>query len=79
MLLFSKLVDETQMSNPRDRAARDISPKFSIFLSLRAIYFRSYQYETPCTLALLRSNYLLLFDNNRWNDRPNKKKKGMNE
>ena len=50
MLLFSKLVDETQMSNPRDRAARDISPNFSIFLSLRAIYFRSYQYETPCII-----------------------------
>ena len=49
MLLFGKLVDETQMGNPRDHAVRDIASKFSIFLPLRAIYFRSYRYETPCT------------------------------
>ena len=48
MQLFGKLVDETQMGNPRDHAVRDIASKFSIFLPLRAIYFRSYQYETPC-------------------------------
>ena len=48
MLLFGKLVDETQMGNPRDHAVRDIASKFSIFLPLRAIYFRSYRYETPC-------------------------------
>ena len=41
MLLFWKFVDETQMDNPRDHAARDIvSSEFSIFLPLRAIYFR---------------------------------------
>jgi hypothetical protein len=49
MLLFGKLVDETQMGNPSDHAVRDIASKFSIFLPLRAIYFRSYRYETPCT------------------------------
>ena len=48
MLLFWKLVDETQMSNPCDHAVRDIPSKLSIFLPLRAIYFRSNQYETPC-------------------------------
>ena len=37
------------MGNPRDHAVRDTASKFSIFLPLRAIYFRSYQYETPCT------------------------------
>ena len=37
MLLFWKLVDETQMGNTGDHAARDISSKFSIFLPLRAI------------------------------------------
>ena len=50
MLLFGKLVDETQMGNPRDHAVRDIASKFSIFLPLRAIYFRSYRYETPCSI-----------------------------
>ena len=50
MLLFWKLDNETQMSNPFDHAARDIPSKFSIFLPLRAIYFRSYQYETPCRI-----------------------------
>ena len=47
-LLFWKLVDETQMGNPCDHAVRDISSKLSIFLPLRAIYFRLYRYETPC-------------------------------
>ena len=50
VLLFWKLCDKTQMSNPCDNAARDIPSKFSIFLPLRAIYFRSYQYETPCRI-----------------------------
>ena len=48
MLLFWKLVDEIQMGNPCEHAARGVLSKFSIFLPLRAIYFRSYQYETPC-------------------------------
>ena len=58
MLLFSKLVDETQMGNPRDHAVRDISSQFSIFLPLRAIYFRSYHYETPCKLIFVRRNII---------------------
>ena len=49
MLLFWKLVDETQMGNPRDHAVRDISSKFWIFLPLRAILKKPYHYETPCT------------------------------
>ena len=46
MLLFWKMVDETQMGNPRDHAAREILSKFSILLLLRAVYFRSFLYET---------------------------------
>ena len=48
MLLFSKVVDETQMGKSRDYAARNISSKFSIFLPLRAISKKPYHYETPC-------------------------------
>ena len=55
MLLFWKLVDETQMGNPCDHAARDILSKLSILLPLRAVYFRSYQYETPCTSAIMNA------------------------
>ena len=50
MLLCWKLVDETQMSNPHDHAARNMSSKFSILLPLRSVYFRSFLYETPCTM-----------------------------
>ena len=39
------------MSTPLDYAARDISSKSSIFLPLRAVYFRSFQYETPCIFS----------------------------
>ena len=49
MLLFWKLVDETQMGNPHDHAVKDISSKFSIFLPLRAISKKPYHYETPCS------------------------------
>ena len=48
MLLFWKLVDETQMGNPHNHAVKDISSKFSIFLPLRAISKKPYHYETPC-------------------------------
>ena len=48
MLLFWKVVDETQMGKPRDHAARDISSKFSTFVPLRAIQKKPYHYETPC-------------------------------
>ena len=54
MLLFWKLVDETQMGNTRDHAARDISSKFSIFLPLRAILKNPYHYETPCISGLMK-------------------------
>ena len=58
MLLFQKLVNETQMGNPSDHAARDISPKFSIFLPLRAIYFRSYHYRLLVLALIIIQLYL---------------------
>ena len=38
----------TLVNMPCEHASRDILSKFSLLLPLRAIYFRSYQYETPC-------------------------------
>ena len=50
------------MGSPCDHAVRDISSKLSIFLSLRAIYFRSYRYETPCKLPYTKSRTLVSDD-----------------
>ena len=52
MLLFWKLVDETQMVKPPEPTSHHNSRKYLILLPLRAIYFRSLHYETPCS-----SNY----------------------
>ena len=35
------------MGKPCEPIARDISSKFSVLLPFRAIYFSSYNYETP--------------------------------
>ena len=48
MLVFSKLVDETQMSKPPEANRHHISRKLSILLPLRAVQTHSFQYETPC-------------------------------
>ena len=48
-----KLVDETQMSNPPEAASYRNSTKLLIFLPLRAIYFYSLWYETPCSMLLI--------------------------
>ena len=48
MLLFWKSEEKKQMGKPRDHAVRDTSPKFSVFLPLRAILKNPYHYETPC-------------------------------
>ena len=48
MSFFWKLVDETQMSNPLEAASYRNSTKLLILLPLRAIYFYSLCYETPC-------------------------------
>ena len=48
MLLFWKLVDETQMVKPPEPTSHHNLRKYLILLPLRAIYFRSLYYETPC-------------------------------
>ena len=50
MLLFWKLVDETQMVKPLEPTSHHNSKKYFILLPLRAIYIRSLHYETPCSL-----------------------------
>ena len=49
MLLFWKLVQETQMSTPLEATRHHISTQLLVLLHLRAIYFSTFQYETPCT------------------------------
>ena len=49
ILLFWKLVDETQMVKPPEPTSHHNSRKCLILLSLRAIYFISLHYETPCS------------------------------
>ena len=61
MLLFWKVADETQMGNPHDYAARDISWKLSIFLPFRAIWKKPYHYETPCKKIKMPWPLLYLF------------------
>ena len=50
MSLFQKLITETQISNPPEPAMDHNSIKLMILLPFIAIYFRSFRYETPCTL-----------------------------
>ena len=50
MLLFWKLVDEAQMGNLLEpQGTIDQWKCWSFQIPLRAIYFRSYHYGTPCT------------------------------
>ena len=48
MLLFQKLITETQISKPPEATRLHNFIKLVILLPLRAIYFRSQYYETPC-------------------------------
>ena len=48
MLLFWKLGQETQMSTPPEATRHHISTQLLVLLHLRAIYFSTFQYETPC-------------------------------
>ena len=50
MLLFWKLVQETQMSTPPEATRHHISTQLLVLLHLRAIYFSTFQYETPCKM-----------------------------
>ena len=54
MLLFWKLVDKTQMSKPIQSIRHYNSRKCLILLPLRAIYSRSFHYETPCNIHTYR-------------------------
>ena len=49
------------MGNPCEHAARDLLSKFSFLLPLRAIYFRSYHYETPCIVLIIFSEKNTIF------------------
>ena len=51
MLLFWKLVDETQISKPQEYTDTFRQILTSIFLSVRAILKETVQYETPCIFA----------------------------
>ena len=51
ILLFWKLVNKTQMSTSPEHTKHHDSRKLSILLPLRAIYFSTFQYETPCTYS----------------------------
>ena len=48
MLLFWKLVDETQISQPPEATRHHNSTNLSILLPLRSILFGPIQYDTPC-------------------------------
>ena len=63
MLLFSKLVDETQMIKPPEPTSHHNSRKYFILLLLRAIYFRSLHYETPCKIYMKIEHYSI-FEHN---------------
>jgi hypothetical protein len=53
MLLFWKLVDETQISKPQEYTDTFKRNLTCIFLSVRAILKETFQCETPCTYELL--------------------------
>ena len=52
MLIFWKLVDETQISQPKEYTDDFKQNLTSIFLSVRAILKETFQCETPCKLAV---------------------------
>ena len=65
MLLFWKLVDETQISKPPEPNRHHNSTKLWILLSLRADLLYILQYETPCTkiwlIEIIPKSVLYLF------------------
>ena len=52
MLLFRKLVDETQISKPQEYTDTFRQILTSIFLSVRAILKETVQCETPCSSVI---------------------------
>ena len=57
MSFMQKMIDETQMPITPEHAFKEKSTKLLTLLSLRTIYNRTFQCETPCTCArkILRS------------------------
>ena len=51
MSFMQKMIDETQMPITPEHAFKEKSTKLLILLSLRTIYNRTFQCETPCTLT----------------------------
>ena len=58
MLLLKKLIQETQMSKPPKATRHHNLTKSLILLPLRAIYFSTFQYETPCIKKSMDLSYL---------------------
>ena len=58
MLLFRKLVDETQISKPQEYTDTFRQILTSIFLSVRAILKETVQYETPCNRTSLENKWM---------------------
>ena len=60
MSLFQRLITETQISNPPEPAMDHDLIKLMVLLPAIAIYFRSFRYETPCTVyVFLHLMYIL--------------------
>ena len=57
-IIFSKLVDETQISKPPDATRQHNSMKLLIILPLRANLLYILHYETPCILATALKSYI---------------------
>ena len=53
MLLFLKLVDETQITTTPEDTSHHNSRKILVLLSLRAIYNATLRNEIPCTTKIL--------------------------
>ena len=57
MLLFWKLGQETQMSTPPEATRHKIPTLLLVLLHLRAIYFSTFQYETPCIYNIIKDSF----------------------
>ena len=53
MLLYLKLVDETQISKPQEYTDTFKQNLSCLFLSVRGISKETFQFETPCTLSMI--------------------------
>jgi hypothetical protein len=56
------LPKKTQMSNPPEAASYHNSTKILILLPLRAIYFYSLYYETPCIITFSQMEMVIIVE-----------------